>query len=97
MSVEDYNIRYSDRILVTAYRLYNSRERRPFSIDHCNREDSCRLADYVLLVSLGMENKQIRDLPVDLAGLFDPFMISSRLRKLRKNGKVPTRKRMEIA
>ena len=94
MSSEAYNIEYSDRVLVAAYRLYNSREKRPFSIDHCNREDSCRLADYVLLVALGMENAHIRDLPVDMAGLFDPFMISSRLRKLRKNGKIPTRKRM---
>lgn len=93
---ETYLMNYSDKTLVTAYRLYNSREPRPYSLDHANREDSCRLADYVLLVALGMERNQIRDLPTDMAGLFDAFMISSRLRKLRKNGKIPTRKRMEV-
>lgn len=95
--MEETTLKFSDSVLITAYRLYNSRELRPYSLDHANRDDSNRLADYVLLVAMGMERRHIRDIPVGMSGLFDAFTISTRLRKLRKNGKIPTRKKMEIA
>ena len=94
--MEERVLTFSDKVLIKAYRLYNSRETRPYSLDHANREESCRLAEYVLLCAMGKERMQLRDIPADMAGLFDAFMISSRLRRLRKSGKIPTRKRMDM-
>ena len=91
---KEYTLKLSDELIVAAYRLYNSSEPRAYSIDHSNREDASRLCDYLSLVSLGRERKNLRDLPEGMRGIFCPFFVGSRLRKLRKDGLVPTRKRM---